>query len=431
MVTRPLAHFGFLILALAVSAMLAGSTFAQGPPRGGPGFGGPRGPGGSGGPGGESRWGRRGDDGDRERGRGDDRDRDRGDREDRDRRDDRDRGDRGRSDRGPSGWDPTEMLRRMDRDRNGKIEGDELEGRGGEFVRRILNGTGMENSKSINIDDASKAVQKVREQREAGVDSASMSFGAASDAEPAVGFDAPPPVNGKSLEERFGKSVVDQVAGIMERYDKNKNHYLDGPEWSEVRWRDDPTQDDANKDGRLSMEELCNRIVRSNGSRSRGDDRGRDDRRSDEGDRGGDDRYRQYAESLLRQNDRNKNGVLEKDEWGRLRGNPADYDKNGDGKITVEELTQRSESFGRGRSSRDRSDEAPKQETYRFLTATERLPKGLPDWFMRNDLNGDGQIMMHEYTTSWSSSKVSEFNSYDLNGDGVITPKECLGAEKG
>lgn len=405
MIAKSAFRLGLSVASLVMVVLAADALFAQGPPRGG--FGGrpPGGPGGPGGPSGDFRRDRGGDDGDRDRDRGSDRD-----------RGDRDRG----------GWDPAEMLRRMDRDRNGKIEGDELEGRGGEFVRRILNGTGMENSKSVNIDDASKAIQKVREQREAGVESANMSFGAPSDAKPAAGFDAPPPVNGKSLEERYGKTIVDQVMGIMSRYDKNKNHYLDGPEWSEVRWRDDPTQDDKNKDGRLSIEELCERVVRSNGGRS--SDRG--DSSSEKRESGGDDRFRQYAESLLRQNDRNKNGVLEKDEWSRLRGNPADYDKNNDGKITVEELAMRSESFGRGRSSRSDSSDKPKQETYRFLTATERLPKGLPDWFLRNDLDADGQIMMHEFTTSWSSSKVSEFNEYDLNGDGVLTPKEVLGAGK-
>ncbi len=418
MIAKPGFRLCLMLASLAVVALTTEALFAQGPSRGG--FGGR-------GPGGDFRRDRGGDDGDRRR--DDDRDRGRG-RDDDDRGGDRDRGDRDRGDRGRGGWDPAEMLKRMDRDRNGKIEGDELEGRGGDFVRRILNGTGMEGNSSINIDDASKAIQKVREQREAGVESANMSFGAESDAQPASGFDAPPPVSGKSLEEKYGKTIVDQVMGIMSRYDKNKNHYLDGPEWSEVRWRDDPTQDDKNKDGRLSIEELCQRVVRSNGGRS-GD---RDERRSEDGgsgDRGGDDRFRQYAESLLRQNDRNRNGVLEKDEWSRLRGNPADYDKNGDGKITVEELTQRSESFGRGRSSRGESSDKPRQETYRFLTATERLPKGLPDWFTRNDLDADGQIMMHEFTTSWSSSKVSEFNQYDLNNDGVITPKEALESGKG
>ncbi|MEW4561715.1 hypothetical protein AB1K70_04270 [Bremerella sp. JC770] len=416
MVTKSTLRIGLSAASLVLVALAADALIAQGPPRGD--FGGR-------GPGGDFRRDRGGDDRDRDRDRGRDENRDRGG----DRGSDRG-SDRG-GDRGRGGFDPTEMLRRMDRDRNGKVEGDELEGRGGEFVRRMLNGTGMENNKSINIDDASKAIQKARDQREAGVEAASMNFGAPSDAKPAAGFDAPPPVNGKSLEERFGKTVVDQVMGIMSRYDKNKNHYLDGPEWSDVRWRDDPSQDDTNKDGRLSIEELCQRVVRSNGGRSSDrDDRGSDDRERG-GDRGGDDRFRQYAESLLRQNDRNKNGVLEKDEWSRLRGNPSDYDKNGDGKITVEELTQRSESFGRGRSSRGESSDTPKQETYRFLTATERLPKGLPDWFTRNDLNEDGQIMMHEYTSSWSSSKVSEFNEYDLNGDGVITPKEVLESGKG
>jgi len=66
----------------------------------------------------------------------------------------------------------------------------------------------------------------------------------------------------------------------------------------------------------------------------------------------------------------------------------------------------------------------------RFLTAHERLPKGLPDWFLEKDVDGDGQITMAEFTTNWTPDKVAEFARYDLNHDGIITSAECLKVEK-
>ena len=50
---------------------------------------------------------------------------------------------------------------------------------------------------------------------------------------------------------------------------------------------------------------------------------------------------------------------------------------------------------------------------------------GLGGW-VRNDADGDGQVVMSEYTATWSESKAAEFAKYDLDSDGVITPRECL-----
>ena len=66
----------------------------------------------------------------------------------------------------------------------------------------------------------------------------------------------------------------------------------------------------------------------------------------------------------------------------------------------------------------------------RFLTARERLPKGLPDWFLEKDVHGNGQITMAEFTDNWTPDKVAEFARYDLNHDGIITAAECLKVEK-
>ncbi len=57
---------------------------------------------------------------------------------------------------------------------------------------------------------------------------------------------------------------------------------------------------------------------------------------SEDGDRVA--RYRRYAESLLKQFDKNHNGVLEREEWSQMRGDWKSADLNGDGKLTVDEI---------------------------------------------------------------------------------------------
>jgi hypothetical protein len=65
-------------------------------------------------------------------------------------------------------------------------------------------------------------------------------------------------------------------------------------------------------------------------------------------------RVRQYAESLLKQYDKNKNGVLEKDEWSQMPERWRGADRNGDGKITLDELVARLAETFRGSPPRGR-----------------------------------------------------------------------------
>ena len=48
-----------------------------------------------------------------------------------------------------------------------------------------------------------------------------------------------------------------------------------------------------------------------------------------------DDRLLEYAERIVRRYDANKNGALERVEWGKLLQSPASADRNGDGRITT------------------------------------------------------------------------------------------------
>jgi hypothetical protein len=67
----------------------------------------------------------------------------------------------------------------------------------------------------------------------------------------------------------------------------------------------------------------------------------------------------------------------------------------------------------------------------RFLTPKERLAKGLPEWFLEKDRDGDGQVSMAEFADEWTADVTAEFDRYDLNHDGIITAAECLKAAEG
>lgn len=277
---------------------------------------------------------------------------------------------------------------------------------------------------------------------------------------PPPGFDVPLTKSSRyarPLEERFEKQVIEQADNMLRQYDKNKDGRIDyrGAENEGIRWRIPPETTDENKDGKLDREELCYRMARILGSRERTEDDDDDNnsnsspsRRGGESAPGGSDRMRRFAEGLMRQFDTNKNGQLERDEWSKMRADQQQADSNKDGIITLDELAARMSSFGSrtdtsgggntgasgrfgsrsGGSSSSSSSSNGDNKPYRFRTALELLPKGLPDWFARNDANGDGQVAMHEYSSTFNESTAAEFMKYDLNSDGLITADECLTA---
>jgi hypothetical protein len=65
-------------------------------------------------------------------------------------------------------------------------------------------------------------------------------------------------------------------------------------------------------------------------------------------------------------------------------------------------------------------------KAFRFRTAVELLPDGLPDWFEQKDANGDGQVSMAEFSREWNEQIVADFRRLDANDDGVLTPREVL-----
>ena len=184
----------------------------------------------------------------------------------------------------------------------------------------------------------------------------------------------------------------------------------------------------------------------SYGSSRSSSSRGSSGRTSSSGSEPDEERIRGFAKSMIRRNDGDGSGVLERHEWGQLRGDPNEIDLDHNGKITEDEMTKRLVNYsqGRGRGGGERSDssqggrsERPRPSgsndaggpvSYRFRTAMEMLPEGLPPWFAELDRGGDGQVSMAEYSSYWDDRKANEFARLDLNNDGLITPRECLDA---
>lgn len=156
------------------------------------------------------------------------------------------------------------------------------------------------------------------------------------------------------------------------------------------------------------------------------------------------DEDREKAAEVLRRYDRNRDGQLDEGELkrGTFWGNPLDFDRNKDRKLSADELATR-QSVRRNREEaqksasnndrdrrrgRDDSDEPVLEDfegrrSYRVYAAPSA--EGLPRFFNERDLNADGQVSMSEYTSDWTSSRIAEFYSWDGNGDGVITTAEA------
>jgi len=254
------------------------------------------------------------------------------------------------------------------------------------------------------------------------------------------------------LEARYTKVVLLYVERLLKSSDKNGNGILDQDEWQHTRWQGDPRKSDLNKDGRLTKAELCEHFKkqfrrRTVGSAARSSTGA--SRASQSAARSLRGRTFFNSARYLERYDANKDGVLHPDEIdSRVKRITDSLVRNAgfdpDKPVKLSELKRAIQSRSTGAfqpapSGSKQSGDVPDgasykvegskltgRKSYRSPAPTERLPEGLPRWWNGKDGDGDGQIMMAEFSSTWSAAKVAEFARYDLNGDGVITPKEAL-----
>jgi Ca2+-binding EF-hand superfamily protein len=158
-----------------------------------------------------------------------------------------------------------------------------------------------------------------------------------------------------------------------------------------------------------------------------------------------DEQIRQYAKSLMKDFDTNKNGQLEKEEWSQMKEKYKAADTNHDGIITLDELTKfliadsgagpqtsggtLATNAGSNSVALQGNLGGSKTNRYRSSSAYERLADlNLPDWFARFDADGDGEVSMSEFIKAKgdTESTAKEFANYDLDNDGIISPQEVL-----
>jgi len=220
----------------------------------------------------------------------------------------------------------------------------------------------------------------------------------------------------------------------LQRYDSNRNGYLDRNEISAGRWYDDPFQFDADRDGRLSRMELARRYALrraaesgsgagggapqanapvpagQNASAEEQQRRDRERRTLEEAARArgalrGTRESWHLTETLMSRHDTNRDGVLDSAERRSL-GLPAAADLDRDQHISRPEL----------------SAWLAQQEALQGRA----VPRDLPAWFVEKDKDGDGQIQMSEFADQWTDELYDEFAALDLNNDGIIVADECL-----
>jgi Ca2+-binding EF-hand superfamily protein len=376
------------------------------------------------------------------------------------------------------------FIARLDANGNGMLDPEESQGR----ARMFLDRTGLDLSRPIPMDQVTRAFDEMRNRMSEGMggnwpgggrgENRDESGTARIEVQPLVpGFGEPdmfePVLGFGDLGEKLAVKIEEQdmqrAQSTMGQSDTNRDGMLDADEIRNGRWRgNDPLQTDRNRDGKLSLNELALRyaVLRSEQGGGDANNRAGSDGNRSGGNRGGGaagdsqsrDGQNRMVEMIFGRYDRNGNGVLEKDEWGSFQSDPSGYDTNRDGKITREEFAAAMASRFGGRggegggggwySRRDGGDEqvgarsggngekasgtasSSSKKSYRLRTAAERMAalKDLPDWFSRADEDGDGQVRMSEYSSSWSDSVVADFAQFDLNKDGIVTPAECLKA---
>ncbi len=239
-------------------------------------------------------------------------------------------------------------------------------------------------------------------------------------------------VDGKIRMPGFGKDKIlvpynadDMRRGESQigRYDRNKDGILDAAEMKEGVWRyGSPLDFDFDGDGKINRVEMAQRFA-SRVNRDEGytpppprfsvTDQMRPksspppeplSRRSMYRGEGGNRRSQELAYDIFSRYDRDQNRRLDSFERRELGIDVAKFDYNGDSMIDSLEMYQWVDS----------------QISERVGDLTDVLP----DWFFERDSNKDEQIDMAEFAPQWTDELLTQFKSFDINQDGVITALE-------
>ena len=232
----------------------------------------------------------------------------------------------------------------------------------------------------------------------------------------------------------YSEEVKSKAQSTLERYDRDKNRFLDEVELASGRWNPSPLTSDKNGDGRLSLAELQDRYhlrniekqKRREAYMERRERRGDGDRGGDRGGEGGDrgrgemsGRGRQAYSSSWRETSNNRTN-------GRQEVSSSDSDRSRSSSKSLDQARSSYESIRQSsgsRFSRSRTSSS-RPSTNKSRTSKSRSSVRTSSAFTKLDANKDQLVQMHEFSSDWPKKKLDEFISKDTNGDGVISPEE-------
>ena len=286
---------------------------------------------------------------------------------------------------GFGGFDPSQFLGRMDRNGNGMLDLDEMEGPARFMIERMARGNpSIDMTKPIPLSKITEAFQAMRSGGSSSFSSSSSDeamseattlvpgFGIKKEKVPVPGFGS----NATAINIRVEEQDIRDADERMGRYDTNRDGVLDSSEVTSSRMTD-AMEYDRNGDGKVTRDELAVRYAKRRQSYSQSSQSSQDSSRRDSRDARRDNK--------------------DKDKEAKEIPNPFE-----------------------------------KIFSYRIADKDGKLkrPAGLPEWFVRRDINVDNQVSMDEFASKWNSEVIDEFSKADANLDGFITAKECLAAVK-
>ena len=141
------------------------------------------------------------------------------------------------------------------------------------------------------------------------------------------------------------------------------------------------------------------------------------------------------ADKLFKQLDRDRDDYLTDNEIpAALRSDMAQWDTSRDGRIDLQEyrayfprrFDYLHRNFLDGINPSPPSLVIPEKELDERpkVFRVGKLPEGLPSWFVRLDIDQDGQIALYEWRRA--GLPVEEFPKLDLDDDGLLVPEELL-----
>lgn len=315
-----------------------------------------------------------------------------------------------------------DSLERLDVDKDGRIDPDEITPLARPYLETIARSRRMSLDRSNDVEEFQEAA-RIYHALKNGVSSRGVEY----EGEKNVKTFRPdrddvlvPEFGLPEIKYLYTRDDLREADRTLRRYDDDDDGYIDRDEARYARWTHiPPFHSDLNNDDRLSRMELGQRYARRRMLDDAADELVQKSRR---------------VGSEVRRDQNERSNREERSSWWRKGGSSywltasilGRFDSNRNGRLEKEEAQALGIPFGQ--LDADRDGILSRDELQAYMTQKQNeagdVTEGLPGWFYELDENRDGQVAMSEFAEEWSEAKLREFASLDINDDGYLTTIE-------